>query len=71
MLAGNEVGLDEHDISFALIIHVLTIDGALDINLKGETRLGEARREVGDNGAGDQRAGQGDRSPEGGCCRNL
>ena len=43
MLAGNEVGLDEHDISFALIIHVLTIDGALDINLKGETRLGEAR----------------------------
>ena len=43
MLAGNEVGLDEHAISFALIIHVVNIDGALDINLEGATRLGEAR----------------------------
>ena len=71
MLAGNEVGLDEHDVSFALMIHVVAIDEVLDIKLKGETRLGKARRKVGDDGAGDQRAGQGDRSPEGGCCRNL
>ena len=66
MLAGNE-GLDEH----SPFLHKVTIGGALEIKLKGETRLGKARRKVRDNSAGDQRAGQGDRSPEGGCCRNL
>ena len=71
MLAGNEVGLDKNDVSFALMIHVVAIDEVLVINLKGATRLGKARRKVGDDGAGDQRAGQGDRSPEAGCCRNL
>ena len=33
MLAGNEVGLDEHDVSFALMIHVVAIDEVLDIKL--------------------------------------
>ena len=43
MLAGNEVGLDKNDVSFALMIHVVAIDEVLDIKLKGATRLGEAR----------------------------